>query len=71
VAEWKKSGAEHVVGNTLTAPYGWIIKEPYAGPWEESDLVQPVHPVFVIPIDKATRCREYFENKEVFSRLFA
>jgi protein farnesyltransferase subunit beta len=66
VAEWSKNGGEHVVGNILTAPYGWRIKEAAPGPWAESDFVVPVHPVFVIPLEKAAGCREYFEAKDGF-----
>ena len=66
VTEWNEHGAEHVIGNVLTAPYGWRIKGAANGPWEESDMVNPSHPVFVIPVDKAVGCREYFESKDGF-----
>jgi protein farnesyltransferase subunit beta len=66
IAEWNVKGGEHVVGNTLTTPYGWRIKEAATGPWEDSDLVVPVHPIFVIPVEKATAIREYFEGKDGF-----
>lgn len=66
IAQWDPKGAEHVAGNPLTSAYGWKIKGVAVGPWEEKDLIQPVHPIFVIPLEKATRCREYFENTEKF-----
>jgi protein farnesyltransferase subunit beta len=66
VTEWKKEGGEWVVGNELTAPFGWTVVGRKEGFCDEGEGVVPLHPVFVVPVEQATKCREYFEGKEGF-----
>jgi len=35
-------------------------------PCEDEDWVTPIHPVFVVPFEKANECRGYFEAKSGF-----
>jgi protein farnesyltransferase subunit beta len=46
----------------LTEAYNWKITGGAQGPWEEDDLIKPVHPVFVVQVDKALACRRHFEE---------
>jgi len=50
-----------------TAGFGWrldgIVKDV---PCEDGDRVVPIHPVYMVPFEKARECREYFEAKEGF-----
>ena len=54
------------VGNDLTAGFGWEEVGPADGPFEKTDRVKTLHPVFVIPFEQAQACRKYFETKPVF-----
>lgn len=53
-------------GVPLTAAYGWKWKGEAEAPCEEAERVRPLHPVFVIPFDRAEECRAYFEEKVGF-----
>lgn len=52
----------------LGSPYHWksegLFEEDKV--WDESDVVEEVHPVFLIPFQAAKDCRAYFEAKEGF-----
>lgn len=52
----------------LGAPYHWRTEGLYEDEmvWGENDMVEEVHPVFVVPFGAAKACREYFEGKEGF-----
>lgn len=50
----------------FTAPYGWSWKGEADVPCEEAERVKPLHPVFVIPIERAEECRRYFEERAGF-----
>ncbi|ORY13101.1 terpenoid cyclases/protein prenyltransferase alpha-alpha toroid [Clohesyomyces aquaticus] len=51
----------------LGAPYHWEEKGLYEEDkaWDEGDLVDRVHPVFIVPWGKAEECRSHFEGKGV------
>jgi hypothetical protein len=34
--------------------------------YDEEDVVEPIHPVFVVPVGVAERTRRYFEGMEYF-----
>lgn len=46
----------------LSAPFRWTIVGTSSDVWTKDVLVKPVHPVFVIPANKAQECRKYFEE---------
>ncbi|KAF2276677.1 CaaX farnesyltransferase beta subunit Ram1 [Westerdykella ornata] len=50
------------------APFHWKGDGLFEGDkvWDEEDVVEEVHPVFVIPFEAAMACREYFEAKDGF-----
>jgi protein farnesyltransferase subunit beta len=50
----------------LTEAFNWKVARVADGPWEEEDLIKPVHPVFVVQVDKALACRKYFEEHSSF-----
>lgn len=52
----------------LGAPYHWKCESLFeeGKVWDESDVVEEVHPVFLIPFKAAKDCRAYFEAKEGF-----
>lgn len=51
-------------GNGLTTAFDWQSPVSIEGlPFDQNDQVAPVHPVFVIPFDKAQRCRQYFASR--------
>lgn len=55
------------LGN-LGAPYHWktegVVEQDDV--WDEEDVVNGVHPVFIIPYRAVYECRRYFEDKEGF-----
>ncbi|KAF2465432.1 terpenoid cyclases/Protein prenyltransferase [Lindgomyces ingoldianus] len=60
-------GRQRGVGNgDLVAPFHWKEDGLYDGDkvWDNDDVVDRVHPVFVVPWGKAEDCRLYFERKE-------
>jgi protein farnesyltransferase subunit beta len=61
VAEYVDTKTEADTKFPLETPYNWRLSTA-KGPWEGDDLVHAVHPVFVIPPDKALACRKYFEE---------
>jgi protein farnesyltransferase subunit beta len=50
----------------LTAPFQWRIARESGGPWSEDVKVNPVHPVFVVPVDRVKECQDYFGSKSGF-----
>jgi protein farnesyltransferase subunit beta len=52
----------------LGAPYHWRTEGEFEGEkvWGEEDLVEEVHPIFIVPYGAAAACRAYFEAKEGF-----
>ncbi|KAF2264712.1 terpenoid cyclases/Protein prenyltransferase [Lojkania enalia] len=54
----------------LGAPYYWKVDGEWQGDgvwgkvWDKDDIVQLIHPVFVVPWGKAEECRSYFEGKK-------
>jgi protein farnesyltransferase subunit beta len=49
-----------------TAGYGWKTAGRVEVPCEDEDWVTPIHPIFVVPFEKAAACRKYFEEKGAF-----
>lgn len=50
----------------LSAPFGWSIAKKADLPVDEADRVFPVHPIFVVPYQKAAEARKYFLRKDAF-----
>ncbi|KAF2744045.1 CaaX farnesyltransferase beta subunit Ram1 [Sporormia fimetaria CBS 119925] len=52
----------------LAAPYHWWVAGLYEEGkiWVEEDMVDEIHPVFIMPYDAVSACRKYFEDKEGF-----
>lgn len=52
----------------LGAPYHWKTEGLFKGEkvWAPEDIVEEVHPIFVVPYEAAAECRKYFETKEGF-----
>ncbi|KAF2400939.1 terpenoid cyclases/Protein prenyltransferase [Trichodelitschia bisporula] len=46
-----------------TAAYGWTTVGQANVPGDEEDRIIPVHPVLVVPFERAAECRGYFESK--------
>jgi protein farnesyltransferase subunit beta len=53
-----------VVG--ASAGFGWKVEGKADVICDEDDWVRPVHPLFVVPIERAEKCRAYFEAKGGF-----
>lgn len=56
--------------NDLTAAYNWTYEHNAAdlgraATWEERDLVEPMHPVFVVPWGKAEGARRWSEGQSI------
>jgi protein farnesyltransferase subunit beta len=50
----------------LMAPYQWKVLGRAEVPSDEADQIIAVHPVFVVGIESARACREYFEEHTAF-----
>ncbi|KAF2104270.1 terpenoid cyclases/Protein prenyltransferase [Rhizodiscina lignyota] len=50
----------------LSAPFSWSTTEKPDLPCDEEDRVAPMHPIYVIPHEKATEARNYFLNRVGF-----
>jgi protein farnesyltransferase subunit beta len=46
----------------LTSPFQWKVKERTTGCWTDDDVVEPVHPVFVIAMEKVEECRQRYRD---------
>ncbi|KAF2434485.1 prenyltransferase [Tothia fuscella] len=49
-----------------SAGFGWSITGRADVICDEDDWVKPVHPLFVVPFERAVECRKYFEEREGF-----
>jgi len=53
----------------LSAAFNWTVAdvaEEEGKIWDEEDVVEIIHPVFVVPWGQAEAARNYFEGKEGF-----
>lgn len=59
---------EDLGGGDLDAPYYWKAQGDYDDEkvWGDTDIVNEVHPIFVIPFKAVHDCRRYFMEKEGF-----
>ena len=58
-----------VQGSPLAAPYFWTTEGAFDGDdvvWDQDDLVNAIHPIFVIPYPAVAACRQYFEARVGF-----
>ncbi|KAF2116349.1 terpenoid cyclases/protein prenyltransferase alpha-alpha toroid [Lophiotrema nucula] len=62
--DWKYEKSEGERGE-LDAPYHWQLDGEYTEDvvWDNGDMVNRVHPVFVVPFGKAESCRKWFEEQ--------
>jgi hypothetical protein len=50
----------------LSAPFGWTLAKRVELPCDDTDRVFPVHPIYVIPYEKAEEARKHFLQKVGF-----
>ncbi|CAI6323865.1 unnamed protein product [Periconia digitata] len=64
VYSYEDTMLEELGGSELDAPYYWKVEGLYEGDkvWEESDELEQVHPIFVVPFRAVHECRRYFED---------
>jgi protein farnesyltransferase subunit beta len=57
---------EKFVEGSVSAAFGWSVVGRADVPCEDGDWVKAIHPVFVVPFERAMESRTYFEEQGGF-----
>ncbi|PVH95073.1 terpenoid cyclases/Protein prenyltransferase [Periconia macrospinosa] len=70
---YEETMLEELGGSELDAPYYWKVHGLHGGErvWGDGDVVDEVHPIFVVPFRAVHDCRRYFEDMKSFDRGIA